>query len=114
MIDMIEFIPASLSSLGLPVFFHSCPAGTTPPYEYITFLEYGSSPELETGDNESSTERLIQVNVWSKGNYHQLVQNVREALEQSGFERTFEFDSPYEDGDSHFNKVLRFRFIDEY
>ncbi|MFS0822173.1 hypothetical protein [Bacillus sp. 1P02SD] len=112
--DMIDFVTVTLSSIGAPVSFQALPTGMTPPSEYITFLEYNTSPDLEAGDEELSTGRMIQVNVWSKGNYHQLVQKVRETLENAGFERTFEYDAPYEDGDSHFNKVLRFKFIDEY
>jgi hypothetical protein len=114
MIDLVEFVTSTLSDIGAPVVFQAYPTGTIPPKEYITFLEYSTNPSLEAADEEITTERLIHVNVWSKGNYHSLVTNVRKTLELAGFERTFEFDSPYADGDSHFNKVMRFRFIDEY
>lgn len=111
---MVAFVSQTLSSVGVPIVFQAFPTGTTPPNEYITFLEYSTNPYLEASDREITTERLIQVNVWSKGNYHNLVKQVRKMLENAGFERIFEFDAPYSDGDSHFNKVLRFRFIDEY
>ena len=112
--DMVSFVTSSLSNMDVLVAFHALPSGRTPPEQYITFLEYFSSPELEAADEEITTERLIQVNVWSKGNYSTLVNDVRTTLEQVGFERISEYDAPYTDGDSHFNKVLRFRFIDEY
>lgn len=112
--DMVAFVSSTLSPVGVPVVFQAYPAGVTPPSQYVTFMEYGTKPDLEAADAEITTERLIQFNVWSKGNYFQIVEDVRKALEQAGFHRTFEFDAPYTDGDSHFNKVLRFAFFDEY
>lgn len=112
--DMVDLVISTLSVVGVPVVFQALPTGMTPPTQYITFLEYLSSPDLEAADEEITTERHIQVNVWSKTNYAQLVSIVRKTLELAGFERTSEFDGPYTDGDSHFNKILRFRFIDEY
>lgn len=112
--DLVEFIPSSLSSVGVPVWFQAYPSGETPPAQYVTFLEYFTGGELEAGDNEVTTERLIQVNVWSKANYASLVNNIRSCLESVGFERISEFDGPYQDGDSHFNRVMRFKLEDEY
>jgi len=112
--DIVEFVSSTLSPVGIPVVFQAYPTGAVPPSQYVTFLEYSTNAELEAADSEIITERLIQVNVWSKGNYYQIVEDVRKTLEQAGFQRTFEFDAPYTDGDSHFNKVLRFAFFDEY
>lgn len=112
--DLTELIPEILAPLGVNAWFQSVPKGTTPPLQYITFMEYSAEPGLEAADVEITSERLIQVNVWSKPNYFQLVTRVRELLEENGFYRTGEFDAPYTDGDTHFNKVLRFSFDDEY
>ncbi|MET3658166.1 hypothetical protein [Sporosarcina psychrophila] len=112
--DIVEFVSSTLSIVGVPVVFQAYPTGVVPPSQYVTFMEYGTKPDLEAADEEITTERLIQVNVWSKGNYYQIVEDVRKILEQAGFQRTFEFDAPYTDGDSHFNKVLRFAFFDDY
>ncbi|WP_428909470.1 hypothetical protein [Niallia sp. Krafla_26] len=114
MIDIIDYIKTTLSPLGIPVVFNGLPTGSKTPSQYITFLEYLSGAELEAADKEITTERLIQVNVWSKINYSQLVSDVRTLLEQVGFERISDYDAAYQDGDSHFNRVLRFKFIDEY
>lgn len=112
--DIVEVVISSLSNVGVPVIFNALPLGSTPPNQYVTFMEYRTGAELEAADQEVTTERLIQVNVWSKVNYSSLVNEVRESLENAGFERTSEFDMPYSDGDSHFNKVLRFKLVDEY
>lgn len=114
MIDIIKHVTDTLKPLNIPVAFQTLPTGMTPPNQYITFLEINATPALEASDIEIETERIIQVNVWSKGNYHSLVEEVKRLMEQAGFQRTTEFDGVYQDGDSHFNKVLRFVFFDEY
>ena len=113
MTDISALIKSTLTGIGVPSAFQRYPPGNLPT-EYVTFTGYHTAPELEAGDNELLTARLIQVNVWSKKNYDVLVKNIRDALESVGFERTFEYDVPHQDGDSHYNKVLRFAFFDEY
>jgi len=114
MIDITEHVPSVLAPLKLGVLFNSVPTGSVIPNQYITFLEINSKPALEASDHEYETERLIQVNVWSKANYYQLVEDIKRLMESAGYERTFEYDVPKQEGDSHFNKVLRFVFFDEY
>lgn len=114
MIDITEHITDTLAPLNLMVSFQALPTGTTTPSQYITFLEINANPALEAADKEYETERFIQLNVWSKSNYHSLVQQVKQLMEAAGYERTFENDAPYNAGDSHFNKVLRFVFFDGY
>ncbi|MED4887763.1 hypothetical protein [Lysinibacillus fusiformis] len=115
MIDISAHITNTLSPLNLKVYFNSVPTGETIPDQYITFLEIIDNAALEVGDEEVETKRLIQVNIWSKSNYDTLVNQVRKLLEKSaGFERINGMDAPKQEGDSHFNKVLRFVFYDEY
>ncbi len=114
MIDIVDHIPETLASLNLPKLFNTVPAGTEIPDQYITFLEINAKPALEASDQEYETERLIQVNVWSKTNYYQLVEDIKRLMESAGYERTTEYDAPKQEGDSHFNKVLRFVFFDDY
>lgn len=114
MIDISESITQLLEPLIQDIYFNTVPTGSNIPAQYITFLEVNANPELEAGDKELETGRLIQVNVWSKTNYHNLVEDIRNTMESAGYERTFEYDAPKQEGDSHFNKVLRFVFFDEY
>lgn len=114
MIDIVNHVVTTLAPMGLPVLFNTVPTGSDIPNQYITFLEIDAKPALEASDQEYETERLIQVNVWSKANYYQLVEDIKRLMESAGYERTFEYDAPKQDGDSHFNKVLRFAFYDEY
>jgi hypothetical protein len=113
--DISSFITSILKPLSIPNGFQTYSSGTNPmPDQYITFLEYTNQAELEAGDVEITTERLIQLNVWSKSNYYSMVENVRTTMEQAGFLRTDEYDAPYTDGDIYFNKVIRFAFYDDY
>ena len=114
MIDIVDHVVKTLESLNIPVMFNTVPTGSNVPEQYITFLEVNANPALEAADRELETERLIQVNVWSKENYYQLVEGIKVLMEAAGYERTFEYDAPKQEGDSHFNKVLRFVFFDEY
>lgn len=114
MIDIVDHVVTTLASLKLPVLFNSVPTGDEISGQYITFLEVTSDPALEAADKEVETRRLIQMNVWSKSNYFELVENVKRLMESVGYERTIEYDNPKSEGDSHFNKVLQFVFFDEY
>ena len=114
MINITEHITKTLEPTNFKVYFNSIPTGYDIPDQYITFLEINANPALEASDQEFETKRLIQVNVWSKIDYYQLVEDIKRLMESAGYERTFEYDAPKQDGDSHFNKVLRFVFFDEY
>ncbi|MEG0450123.1 MAG: hypothetical protein RR595_09720 [Lysinibacillus sp.] len=114
MIDISAHVTTTLMPLKLPVHFNSVPTGTTIANQFITFVETNVGAALEAADEEIETRRLIQVNVWSKSNYHDLVMEVKKLLESAGYERTLEYDNPKSEGDSHFNKVLQFAFFDEY
>ncbi|MGE7788995.1 hypothetical protein [Lysinibacillus sp. NPDC096259] len=100
--------------MNIPIIFNTVPTGSNIPEQFITFLEINAKPALEASDQEYETERLIQVNVWSEDNYYMLVEDIKRLMESADYERTFEYDAPKQEGDSHFNKVLRFVFFDEY
>ncbi|MEK4228967.1 hypothetical protein [Solibacillus sp. FSL H8-0538] len=114
MIDINTHIISALSPLNKAVAFQALPKGSTLPDQYVTFLEINANPSLEAADKEFETERLIQLNIWSKSNPHTLSENIKKLMDQAGYERTFEHDAPYNEGDSHFNKVMRFAFFDDY
>lgn len=113
MIDITEFIPALITPTGVDAWFQTHPTGTLPA-QYVTFIEISALPDLEAADREITTNRHVQLNVWSRGNYFTLVESIKKAMEAGGFDRTYEADGPYTDGDSHFNKILRFEYTDEY
>lgn len=104
---MNKLIIETLSHLGVPVSFQSYAGDET---TYITFSNYLENVESYADNKETTIGYYIQVNVWSKGNYSTLVNNVLEALKQAEFRRTYVTEI-YEEDTKIFHKVLRvFKF----
>lgn len=83
---------------------------TGPASTYITFFEFNQNGSMYADDQEQNTTYSIQVNVWSKGDYTTLVDQVRNALTNIGFRRTFETEY-YEDDTKTYHKVLRLNYV---
>jgi len=111
--DLMNHIPAILEPLGLPIIFNGNPTGSEKPSQFITFLELSAKPIFEVDGDELEIERIIQINVWSNSNYHQLAESIKRMMGSAGYERTLEYDEPNITGESHNNRVLRFVFFDE-
>ncbi|MFE4525441.1 hypothetical protein ACFRCQ_25580 [Cytobacillus firmus] len=100
----------TLSPLGVLVRFHQLLEEDGDPDTYITFFEYNQRGQLYGDDKELKTSHSIQVDVWSTGNYTDLVKQVKEKLILVGFTRTFETEI-YESETDTFHKVIRFNFV---
>ncbi|WP_078428766.1 hypothetical protein [Alkalihalobacterium alkalinitrilicum] len=96
-----------LSPLGVPVSFaqYNNTADT-----YIVFLEYNQAPWLSADDQEMFTKHFLQVDVFSEGNYLQLVKDVKRLMKEAGFGRMFESET-YDDEMEKFRKIIRFHYI---
>jgi len=99
----------TLKPLNVPVSFASYNQTAD---TYIVFLEYNQKSWLIADDEEKQTEHLFQVDVFSKGNYLDLVKEMKKLLKEIGFRRTFETET-YEDEMKRFRKILRFAYISE-
>lgn len=100
----------TLNPLGVPVRFHTLLEEDGNPDTYITFFEYNQRGHLYGDDIELKSSHSVQVDVWSLGNYLDLVKQVKEKLKEIGFTRTFETDI-YESETGTYHKVLRFNFV---
>lgn len=96
----------TLSVIGVPVAFQE--------YEdkdkvdtYITFFEYDQRGARFSDDVEQNTRHFIQVDVWSKGNYETIVDEVKTNLKEVGFTRTSEIDL-FERDTKIYHKGMRF------
>lgn len=105
--NLKPFIISILKPLGFPVsgLNYNGSAET-----YITFFEYNQNGALHADDQELKTSYFFQVDVWSSGDYTELVENVRQAMLNAGFTRTFETEV-YENETETFHKVFRFQFV---
>ncbi|WP_418302172.1 hypothetical protein [Lysinibacillus fusiformis] len=111
--DLMNHIPIILEPLDLPIIFNGLSKDFEKPNQFITFLEISAKPIFVADGNEIETERIIQLNVWSNMNYHQLTESIKHLMENAGFERILEYDEPYIVGESHYNRVLQFVFCDD-
>lgn len=100
-----SMVVSALNGLGVPVTFQIYD-GKEP--TYITFFEYNQFGSFNADDDEQLTAHFIQVDVWSDGDYSDLVDQVKEAMKQIGFMRTSEVDV-YQNDIGYFHKALRFR-----
>lgn len=104
-----KLIKDTLEPLNVPVSFgvYNQTADT-----YIVFLEYNQGGALFADDEEKQTEHIFQVDVFSKGNYLDLVKELKNLLKGIGFRRIFETET-YEEEMKRFRKILRFAYISE-
>ncbi|WP_044895962.1 tail completion protein gp17 [Bacillus alveayuensis] len=102
-----KLIMDTLSPLGVPVSFQRYTGTAT---TYITFFEFNQQSALNADDSEQNTQHSIQVDIWSKGDYTNLVQQVKNALNGVGFFRTSEAEF-YEDDTKIYHKVIRFNYV---
>jgi hypothetical protein len=104
-----KIIIDTLKPLKIPVAFqkYSGKAET-----YITFNEYLATGEEYEDDEESLTAHYVQVDIWSKADYTDVVKNVKELLLKTGFKRLNEIDL-YEEDTKIYHKGLKFYYLEE-
>lgn len=74
---------------------------------YITFFLYNESGLLFADDIEQETAFYAQVDVWSKDDYTDLVDQVKNLLSSNGFARNTAVDL-YEEDTKIYHKAMRF------
>ncbi len=104
-----KLIIDTLRPLSIPVAFqkYSGKAET-----YITFHEYLASSEEFEDDEEALTAHYVQIDLWSKVDYTELVELVRNALLAAGFKRLNEMDL-YEEDTKIYHKGMKFYYLEE-
>lgn len=104
-----KLIINTLKPLNIPVCFQKYHGkGET----YITFHEYFSGGEEYEDDEESLTSHYIQIDVWSKIDYTNLVNKIKNLLNIAGFKRLNEIDL-YEEDTKIYHKGLKFYYLEE-
>jgi len=76
---------------------------------YITFTEYNQASRINADDEELITKHFIQMDVFSSGDYLELVKNVKTLMQQAGFGRMFESET-YDEDMKKFRKIIRFNY----
>lgn len=101
-----SLIISTLQPLGVPVSRTHTGTETT----YITFFEFNQRSHMDADDAELKTCHSMQVDIWSKGDYIDLVKQVKERLIEVGFTRSMETEQ-YEDEIKTYHKIIRFNFV---
>lgn len=100
-------IDSALSPLGVPVTpLTSDNIADT----YIVITEYNQASWLNADDVEWLTKHFYQVDVYSIGNYIQLVKDVKKRMKSAGFGRMFESET-YDNEAKKNRKILRFHYV---
>jgi hypothetical protein len=92
---------------GKKIYFQDSPDKK---YPYITFFCYSEKGELYADNIEIATSFYIQVDVWSKTDYTEIVGLVNELMKNAGFRRTTAADL-YEQDTGVFHKGMRFYYL---
>lgn len=104
-----KIIIDTLKPLNIPVVFQKYSGKSE---TYITFHEYLIEGEEYEDDDEALTAHYIQVDVWSKSDYTEIVQKLRKLLTIVGFKRINEIDL-YEEDIKIYHKGLKFYYLEE-
>lgn len=97
----------ALKPLNVPVAFQTYKGNSS---TYIRFFEYNQTGALYGEDRELKSNHYIQVDVFSKNDYTELVQQVKDKLKALGFIRKMETEL-YEADTDFYHKVIRFSYV---
>jgi hypothetical protein len=103
---MIDLVSNKLSELGYEVYWQLRPST----FPSLTFSFVNETGEVFTEDGEAETEFVMQVDVWSKNDYTDIVNQVKEKLKEIEFHRIFEHDD-FEADTQIYHKILRFECL---
>lgn len=104
--NLNNLIINTLNPINVPVSFQTYTGNAT---TYITFFEYNQQGAVFADDTEQRTQYSVQVDVWTKGNYKAVVEQVRTLMTNAGFIRNSEGEL-YENDTRTFHKYFRFYY----
>ena len=82
------------------------------PSAYILFFNANERGSHHGDDQELSTEYLIQIDIFSKGDYTNLVKQVKDLMSSAGFRRQMTTES-YENDTKYYHKTMRFIYEED-
>ena len=94
----------ALKDIGVPVSFQNYTGSAD---TYITFFTYLDKPEQHADDAELITGHYVQVDVWSKTDYTDLVKSIHQKMLTAGFTKQNFYDL-YEQDLGIYHKAMRF------
>lgn len=102
-----KIVIEALKLLKIPVSFQKYNGKES---TYVTFFNYLEQGEQYADNEEKTTGYYIQIDVWSKNDYTELVEKLKIAMKTAGFVRTSAVDL-FENDTKIFHKALRFLYL---
>lgn len=104
-----QMILSTLASLDIPVAFQTYSGNAE---TYITFFIYLDKIEVHADDDEFITGQYIQLDIWAKGDYTNLVKEIHQSMKEAGFIKLNFYDL-YEKDLKIYHKVMRYKLEKE-
>ena len=104
---MNALIIQTLRPLNVPVAFSTYNNTAS---QYIIFNTYNEASFYNADDEEQYTQYFVQVDVFSSGDYTNLVEQVDQLMREAGFGRMFASET-YDDEAGKYRKIFRFSYI---
>jgi hypothetical protein len=105
-----KLVTEALKPLKVPVSFQKYSGKEN---TYITFFNYLEQGEQYADNEEKVTGYYIQVDVWGKNDYTELVEKVKDQMRAAGFIRTSAADL-FEEDTKIYHKAMRFFIQNEW
>lgn len=102
MMNIRKLIVDTLKPLNIPICFQKYSGALTP---YITFFEYLDNNEAYADNVETLAGHYMQVDIWSKTDYTDIVSQTKELLKTIS-SKTYETEM-YENETQTYHKVIR-------
>lgn len=104
--NLINLVGNKLEELGYPVQWQLRPEeGTSLTYAFVW-----DNDTIFTTDGKE-TEYILQVDVWAKDDYTELVKQVISKMEEIDFFKEFATDD-YEEDTMYYHKIIRFNYLE--
>jgi hypothetical protein len=105
-VSLNSIIISTLAPTNVPVAFRVYRGSET---EYIRFFEIVDVPTAYAENELQNTQKSIQIDVFSKGNYAPLIEQVKTLMKEAGFlwKASQEF---YEEDTGYFHYALTFNY----
>jgi hypothetical protein len=106
-LTLIELVGKKLSELGYEVQWQLRPKTDTS----LTYTFIGEDDTVFTTDGKE-TEYTLQVDVWKKDDYTELVEKVIIKMQEIGFYKIFIAPDDYEEDTNYYHKAIRFNYLE--
>ncbi len=81
--------------------------------EYIIINEFNTGAALIADDEEQTSNQIVQLDIFSNGNFLDLVEQTMHLMKQAGFVRTYEAPGEFDEDMKRFRKTIRFAYLNE-